>query len=261
MIINIGKLNLIYALAKRDIVGRYRGSAIGILWSFFNPILMLAVYTFVFSVVFNARWTGGSGSKTEFALVLFSGLLIYNFFAECINRAPTLIISNANYVKKVVFPLEILPVVSLISALFHFLVSLLVWLIFYVILFGIPSFYIILLPLILFPFSLMILGISWFLASLGTYVRDVSQIIGMITMIFMFMTPIFYPLNALPKEYQVYISYSPLTFFVEQARNIMIWGTAINWVSWLGWTVISVLIYVAGYYWFQKTRKGFADVI
>ena len=120
---------LIKASAKREVLGRYRGSFLGVLWSFFNPLFMLAVYTFVFSVVFQARWGGGSGSKTEFALVLFAGLLVFNLFAECINRAPGLILSNTNYVKKVVFPLEILPFVALLSALFHTLISLGVWLI------------------------------------------------------------------------------------------------------------------------------------
>jgi ABC-type polysaccharide/polyol phosphate export permease len=116
--------SLIHAFAKREVLGRYRGSALGLLWSFFNPLLMLTVYTFVFSVVFNARWGGGSSSKVEFALVLFAGLIVFNLFAECIGRAPSLIISNPNYVKKVVFPLEILPFVALLAASYHALLSL-----------------------------------------------------------------------------------------------------------------------------------------
>ena len=129
---------LIKASAKREVLGRYRGSFFGLLWSFFNPILMLAVYTFVFSEVFNARWTVGSESKTEFALVLFAGLIVFTLFAECINRAPGLILSNVNYVKKVVFPLEILPFVTLLSVMFHGAISLWVWLLAHGVFFGIP---------------------------------------------------------------------------------------------------------------------------
>jgi lipopolysaccharide transport system permease protein len=126
---------LVWSMIRREVVGRYRGSVMGLLWSFFNPVLMLAVYTFVFSVVFKARWVGGSDSKTEFALVLFAGLMVFNLFSECVNRAPSLIISNVNFVKKVIFPLEILPIVAFGSAAFHFFVSTVVWFVFYLIFF------------------------------------------------------------------------------------------------------------------------------
>lgn len=253
--------NLAYNMAKREVMGRYKGSAMGLLWSFVNPVLMLAVYTFVFSVVFNARWSGGVGSKTEFALVLFAGLLVFNFFSECINRAPLLIISNVNYVKKVVFPLEILPVVVLGAAAFHFLVSLAVWLLFYVIFFGIPTASILMLPVALLPLVFLTIGISWLLASLGTYIRDIGQVIGMVTMVLMFMSPIFYPVAALPVEYHAYMQLSPLTFVIEQARDVMIWAKPINWGAWSIWMVVSLAISWLGFAWFQKTRKGFADVL
>ena len=168
----------------------------GILWSFFNPVLMLIVYTFVFSIVFKARWIGGTDSKTEFALVLFAGLMMYNLFAECINRAPGLVLGNVNYVKKVVFPLEILPIVAIGSATFHLIISLFVWLCFYLIFIGVPPSTIGLLPVLLFPFFLMILGLTWLLASLGVYLRDVTQIIGILTTALLFLSPIFYPISA-----------------------------------------------------------------
>lgn len=253
--------SLIFNLAKRDVVGRYRGSAMGLLWSFFNPILMLAVYTFVFSVVFKARWAGGSGSKTEFALVLFAGLLVFNLFAECLNRAPGLILGNVNYVKKVIFPLEILPLVALGSAAFHFLISLAVWLVFYLMFFGTPSLSILQLPLVILPLVLLTLGLSWFLASLGVYLRDVAQIIGVVTTVLMFLSPIFYPIVALPEEYRPFMQVSPLTFVVEQARDTMIWGKNIDWETWWVFTGLSTLVAWSGFAWFQKTRKGFADVL
>ena len=197
--------SLIMASAKRDVLGRYRGSVMGLTWSFFNPLFMLSVYTFVFSVVFKARWGGGSDSKTEFALILFSGLIVFNLFAECINRAPSLVLGNPNYVKKVVYPLEILPVVALLSALFHVLVSLLVWLLAYAIFFGAPHATVLYWPLVIMPFCLLILGLSWALAALGVFLRDVSQFITVITTVMMFLSPIFYPVTAVPENYRHFI--------------------------------------------------------
>lgn len=252
---------LLYSLIKRDINGRYRGSMMGLLWSFVNPILMLTVYTFVFSVVFKARWSTGGESKTEFALVLFAGLMVFNFFNECVNRAPNLILANVNYVKKVVFPLEILPWVSLGSALFHLIISLGVWLVFYLLLFGMPPITLVLFPTVFLPFMMFTMGLSWLLASLGVYLRDVSQIIGIFTTTLMFISPIFYPASALPGEYQSLLFWNPITQAVEQARDVLIWGRMPDWVSYTSYAVWTFLFAWVGFAWFQKTRKGFADVI
>ena len=252
---------LIYSLIKREVISRYRGSILGIFWSFFNPILMLIVYTFVFSVVFKTKWPGGSESKIEFALILFSGLSIYNILSECFNRAPSLIISNVNYVKKVIFPLEIITFVTIGSSLFHFLINLIVWLGFYSIFIGIPNFQLILLPILLTPYLLIIAGCTWFLASLGVFLRDIGQFINVITMVFLFLTPIFFPLSALPDKYHAYLNISPLTYTVIQAREIMIFDGVIDWLWWAKWLFISIFVAWFGYAWFQKTRKGFADVL
>jgi homopolymeric O-antigen transport system permease protein len=253
--------SLISALVQREIIGRYRGSVLGILWSLFNPVVMLAIYTFVFSVVFKARWSGGSDSKTEFALVLFAGLIVFNLFAECFNRAPSLILSNVNYVKKVVFPLEILPWVALGSALFHTLVSLGVWLVAYLILFGVPHITVLLLPLVMLQLLLFVMGLTWWLASLGVYLRDVSQFIGMVTTVLMFLSPIFYPVTALPEEYRHLLLVNPLTPVIEQTRDVLFWGKVPD-VTILSVTLLGdALIAWLGFAWFQKTRKGFADVL
>lgn len=253
--------NLIFDLIKRDVVGRYKGSSIGLLWSFFTPVLMLAVYTFLFSVVFKARWLGGGESKVEFALVLFTGLLMFNLFSEVINRAPNLILNNANYVKKVIFPLEILPVVALGAAVFHMLVSLIVWFLFFFVFFTFPGLASLQVVLILFPLLLMTLGLAWFLASLGVYLRDVGQVIGVVTTVLMFLSPVFYPVAALPEQFQSIMHLNPLTYIIEETRNVMMWGKALDWLRWTYWTAISVLIAWLGFAWFQKTRKGFADVL
>ena len=252
---------LIYSLVKRDVLGRYRGSTMGLAWSFLNPLLMLAVYTFVFGIVFQSHWMGGTDSKAEFALVIFSGLIIFNLFLECINRSPQLILSHVNYVKKVIFPLEILSVVAFGSAFFNFVLSLLVWLIFYFIFFGVTPLTILLLPVIILPLVFFILGFSWLLASLGVYLRDTTHITVFVTSMLMFLSPIFYSIQAIPEKYQIYIQFNPLALIIEQTRDAMIWGKGPNWGCWGIELMASLLIAWLGYVWFQLTRKSFADVI
>lgn len=252
---------LIYALIKREIIGRYRGSFVGIVWSFLNPVFMLAVYTFVFSVVFKARWGTGSDSKTEFALVLFAGLIMFNLFAECVGRAPSLVLANVNYVKKVVFPLEILPWVTMGAALFHIFVSICVWLIVYAIFFGVPSLMLLLLPMVMLPLILFIMGVSWALASLGVYLRDVSQFIGIVITMMMFMSPIFYPITALPEEYRGLLELNPMTPAIQMARDVMFWRKMPDLLLLAQYYLCSIAVAFLGFAWFQKTRKGFADVL
>ncbi len=252
---------LIVQLAKREVLGRYRGSMLGLAWSFFNPLVMLTVYTFVFSVVFKARWSIAGENKVNFAIILFVGLIVYNLFAECVNRAPSLILSNSNYVKKVVFPLEILPSVALGSALFHAGVSLIVLLIAQLLVNQRLPWTIIFFPVILIPLLLTTMGLAWLLSSLGVYVRDMGQITAIFTMVLMFLSPLFYPLSALPKQYQVWLAFNPLTFIIEQGRNVLIFGKMPDWILWGLALTGSLLICAAGFWWFQKTRKGFADVL
>lgn len=252
---------LILAMARREILGRYRGSLFGLFWTLLNPLVMLTVYTFVFSVVFKARWGGGSGSKAEFALVLFAGLMIFNLFAECINRAPTLILANVNYVKKVVFPLEILPIISLGTALFHMLVSFCVWLVFYGIFFGWPPLTALWVPIVIFPLLMLVMGGSWIFASLGVYIRDTAQIVGVATTMLMFLSPIFYPLSALPESYQPLLLLNPLTPVIEMVRDCLIWNKSPSLAPLAIYYTLTAFVCWIGFVWFQKTRKGFADVL
>lgn len=253
---------LIAQMARREVAGRYKGSALGLAWSFFNPVFMLAVYTFVFSVVFKARWgVGSEESKTQFAVVLFVGMIVHGLFAEVLNRAPSLILSNVNYVKKVVFPLEILPVISMGAALFHSLISVGVLLIAFVIFNGYLQWTVLFTPLVLLPLIILTLGLSWMLASLGVFLRDVGQTIGIITTVMMFLAPVFYPVTALPEELRPWIMANPLTFIIEQAREVLIWGHLPNWIGLGVYTLAATVVAWVGYVWFQKTRKGFADVI
>lgn len=253
---------LIGQMTVREVVGRYRGSFLGLTWSFFNPLLMLLVYTFVFTTVFHSRWGGGASTgKVDFAIVLFIGMIVYALFAENVNRAPVLIVSNVNYVKRVVFPLEVLPVIGVGASIFHCLISLLVWLLAYLVLVGIPHMTALLFPLVILPFIVGILGISWFLASLGVFLRDVAQTTGIITTALMFLAPVFYSVDNLPHGFKYIVLANPATFIIEQSRVVLVWGRAPDWIGLGIYTMISLTVAWLGYWWFQKTRKGFADVL
>lgn len=253
---------LIVQMTKREVVGRYKGSAMGLAWSFFNPVFMLVVYTFVFSMIFKSRWgVGGEESKTQFAVVLFVGMIVHGLFAEMLNRAPGLVLSNVNYVKKVVFPLEILPVISMGAALFHTIISLGVLLAAFALFNGYLHWTAVFIPLVLLPLVILTLGLSWMLASLGVFLRDVGQSIGIITTVMMFLSPVFYPVTALPEKFRPWIMINPLTFIIEQSREVLIWGRLPDWTGLGIYTLAGTLVAWTGYAWFQKTRKGFADVL
>lgn len=254
--------HLIVQMTRREVVGRYKGSALGLAWSFLTPILMLAVYTFVFSVVFKARWgTDGDESKTQFALVLFVGMIVHGLFAEVLNRAPGLILSNVNYVKKVVFPLDVLPVIAMGAALFHASISLAVLLIAFALFNGYLHWTIIFVPVVLLPLVILTLGVAWIFASLGVFLRDVGQTVGIITTVMLFLAPIFYPVTALPEEVRPLIMANPLTFIIEEARGVVILGRMPEWTGLGIYTLAATAVAWAGFAWFQKTRKGFADVL
>lgn len=253
---------LVVDLAYREVVGRYRGSVGGLLWSFIQPLLMLAVYTFVFAVVFKARWGALQGdSNTAFAVILFMGLIVHTLFAECVNRAPLLVVANANYVKRVIFPLEILPLVALFSAVFHMAVSILILLLFQWALAGRLDWHALWLPIVLLPLIVMTLGFTWLLAATGVFVRDIAQTTGIVTTVLLFLSPVFYPVSALPPAYQGWIKANPLTFIIEQARDAVLWGKSPDFIGLGIYWVFSLLVFATGYWWFQRTRHGFADVL
>jgi len=251
-------------MVKREVLSRYKGSFLGLLWSFVNPVLMLTIYTFVFGIVFKVRLEQHSAfydDKAAFALLLFSGLIVYNLFNECISRAPGLILANTNYVKKIIFPLEILPWVTLGAALFHAGMSYLV-LLFFLMVLGHPLHgTIFLLPIVVMPLLLLIMGLSWLLASIGVFVRDIGQFIGLILTMMLFLSPIFYPASALPEAVRDYIFLNPLTFIIEQSRGLILEGILPNWFGLTIYFLIAISIAGTGLIWFEKTRKGFADVL
>ena len=254
---------LIVQMTRREVIGRYQGSVMGLAWSFLNPVFMLVVYTFVFSEIFKSRWggVGGDDSKTQFAVVLFVGMIVLNLFTEVISRAPGLIPANVNYVKKVVFPLEILPVIAMGAALFHSLICLGVLLTAFAVFNGYLQITAVFIPLVLLPLVILTLGLAWILASIGVFLRDVGQTIGIILTVLMFLSPVFFPVTAIPERFRPFIMANPLTFIIEQAREVLIWGHLPDWIGLGIYTFTATVIAWLGYAWFQKTRKGFADVL
>jgi lipopolysaccharide transport system permease protein len=257
---------LILSLIRREIAGRYRGSVLGLLWSLLNPLFMLAIYTFVFGVVMKSRWTmpdqqSATHSTGEFAVILFCGLIVFQFFSEVVSLSPSLIVGNANYVKKIVFPIHILPVVSVGAALFHAAVSLLVLLVFAFIVFGHIPLTVVLAPVVFAPLVVLVIGIAWILASVGVFFRDMNQIVAPLVTATMFLSPVFFQRMSVPVWLQPWLSLNPLAIPVENFRNVVIFGVQPNWSELGYYSLAAVVILVLGYQFFQKTRKGFADVL
>ncbi len=254
--------SLILDMTKREIKKKYRGAFLGLAWSFINPLLMLIVYTFVFSFVFKARWgLSESENRLDFAITLFAGLIVFGIFSESIQQSAELIINNANYVKRVIFPLEILSVISVGSIVFNAVMSTVILLLMQLFLKGFFPLTVIFFPLIVLPVILLALGASWFFSALGVYLRDVDQLLGFLTTLLLFTSAIFFPLSALPENYQKLLRLNPLVILVEESRKVLVHGQTPDWLSLAIPFVLSGLVAWIGFWWFQKTRKGFADVL
>lgn len=252
---------LIVQMAKRDVIGRYRGSFVGLFWSFINPLFMLAIYTFVFGVIFKSRWNAQVSGKFEYAIILFAGLNINTFFSECANRATTLIIDNTNFVKRVVFPLESLSWSTIGSALFHMFVSTLVLLVMMLAINRHIPWTVVLFPIVVVCFLPFVAGMCWLLASLGVYLRDLKQVVMIATMALMFLAPIVYPKEQIPPQFRDLLYLNPLTVIVEQSQNVLIWGVLPDWAQLILYVLISCAFTWLAFIWFEQTRKGFADVV
>lgn len=254
--------NLIWRLARRELEARYRGSHLGLLWIVLLPLLMLSVYTFAFGVVFKARWAeANTDSPWVFAIFLFAGLSFFNVFAEMVARAPSLMTENASYIKKLLFPIEILPVVQLLVSLFNFMVSLILLLAMQFAVLGPPPLTAFLTPLALLPLALFSLGLTWFLSALGVYLRDLRQIVGVAVTIALFLSPVFFPVSAVPVEVRSIIQLNPLSTIVETGRNVLFFGRVPDWGPWMMNLLFNAFVAWLGFAWFTKTRRGFADVI
>ena len=264
VVMNLLRLwSLFFQLTKREVENKYRGAGLGMVWTILTPLMMLGVYTFVFGTVFTSKWAVGDApsSPFQFAVILFSGLIVFQVFADVVTRAPVLILQNSMLVKRVVFPLGLLVPVVLGAALFHAFVSFLILLPFIWLLMGKLSATIFYAPLIMAALSLMVLGIGWFLASLGTFVRDISQVIGTVTTALMFLSPIFFPLSSLPEWIRPIVAFNPLSIPVEEMRNAVVFGQQPDFIRLGIYAAVACFVAAFGFAWFRATRKAFADVL
>lgn len=252
---------LIWQLARRDVEARYRGSVLGILWAVAVPLAMLCVYLFVFTTVLRARWETPTGTQADVALFLFSGLLIFNIFGETVARAPGLIAEAPHYVKKVVFPLEVLPVVTLLSALLPFFVSATILFVSMLVTgLGVP-WTVIFLPVLVLPLGLLTLGLSWFLSAIAVYLPDVRHVIGLVVTMALFLSPIFYPASAIPEGLRWIYEFSPIAWVVETSKDVLFWQRPVDWTSYGVMTGACTLVALLGLWFFMSAKRGFADVI
>ncbi len=222
---------------------------------------MLIVYTVAFGYILKARWPGTTGNTTDFAMLLFLGLLVHGFFAECLVRAPTLISGNVNLVKKIVFPLEVLPWTVVVSALFHTMTNALVFVALNFLLRGEVNATLLYLPFVLLPLAFVALGTIWLLSSLSVYLRDLAQITGVLATAMLFLSSAIIPVETLPESYQAVFRLNPLTFIIDQMREIAFWGRAPDWIGLAGYAAGALVFAYLGFAVFQKTRRGFADVL
>lgn len=255
--------NLFFQITKRNISARYRGSFLGLLWSFAYPLMMLCVYTFVFGFIFKARWgiPQLADNNAAFPLIMFCGLSVFNLFAEVVNTSPLLIVNNTNFVKKVIFPLEIIPI-STVSTIFYYGTT---W--FILLLIGVLTLLptltwtALLLPITIIPLAIFSIGISFLISAFGVYLRDINHLANIITQILFFITPIFYPIELVPERFRWIIQINPLTYFIEETRKLFIYGEMPDLKICSILLVISLIVFQIGFFCFSKMKKGFADVL
>ncbi|WP_290749340.1 ABC transporter permease [Henriciella sp.] len=257
-------------MIDRDIRSRYQGALFGLFWTVLNPMFLLAMYTFVFTVIFRSRWVvpetdeaaaAATSGTFGFATLLFCGLILHAFLAEIISASPRLILQNKNYVKRVVFPLEILPMVITGTAVFHFLIKLVVLLGFVLVINHTLPITALLAPLVFLPLILMGVGLAWMFSALGVYLRDLNQIITPLLTGLLFLGPILYPAEAVPEQVRLLMHLNPLSVPVEEMRRVLIFGSLPYWTALLYYTAASLLVSALGYMWFNAAKRGFADVV
>lgn len=249
---------LLFQLVKRDVLLRYRGAMFGVLWIFLSPLLMLAIFAFVFGYIFQARWPQSEGG-VPFWILLYGGLIAFNLFAETVSRSPTAVRSYPSYVKKIIFPVEILPVVPLGASLVHVVFNLLI-LIAVLAFTGYLQISILLYPVLLLPLLFFSLGLAWFLSAWGVFIKDMTQIVPVFVQMLLFLSPVFYPVSMLPQGLQPFYTYNPIGAVIEACRAVIV-GNAVPWASWSFAFGLSILIFILGHLFFQHSREEFADVL
>lgn len=252
---------LLKQLVKKDITQRYQGSVLGILWSIIVPILMLVIYTIIFSEVFQARWDIDTSDKYQFALVLFCGLSAFNMVSEVMNRATSLIASNTNYVKKVIFPLEILPVVTMCSALFNCIISFSILILAKLVIYHNVSKTLYMIVLAMIPLIILSVGLGLFISALSVYLKDVANVISVFVTVLMYLSPVFFPLSGVPERFRRFCEMNPMTYIIENFRNVVLYGEYLNLKFFVISCVVAIAFYFIGKTVFMRAKEGFADVL
>lgn len=252
--------SLVRQLIAREVQKRYRGSYLGLCWALIQPLATLLVYTFVFSVVLHSHWDQGQSSP-QFALTMLAGLLVYDVFAEILQLSALLITQNTGYVKKVIFPLEVLSMASLGSSLIFLGLNFIVFIVGMLAINHHLTVTTLLFPLVLVPLVMLTIGTSWFVASLGVFIPDLNHFLQIFLRLMFFITPIFYPIEKVPEALRWIIYINPLAILVEQARRTLLWNQPLQWRQWGIVTLVSLVIMQFGYAWFMETKRGFADVL
>lgn len=250
-------------MLRRNIASRYRGSVLGLVWSFAHPLMMLAVYTFVFGLIFKARWgvEALDDNRAAFPLIMFCGMALFNLFSESVNGSGNLIVAHTGFVKKVIFPLELLPLCHVATAFCFGLAWFLLLLLGAVFFLDTLSWTLLLLPLTLIPLLLMTCGLSFVVAAFGVYLRDIPQLVAVVTQILFFMTPIFYPVSLVPERLQWILHINPLTPVVEESRKLLLYGQQPDYAVCFWLLIFSLIVFQLGFVCFSKMKKGFADVL
>ena len=254
------RADLVFSFAKRELLGRYKGSMLGIAWAVLTPVVMIAIFTFIFAGIFGARF-GANDSHWDYALYLFCGLLPWTMFQESLQQSANTIVAHSNLVKRVVFPLETLPAAQVFAALANQLFATIALLIATIIVRQRLELTVLWLPALLIPQLLFALGSAWLIASLGVYLRDITQGITLLLMAWMYLTPIIYPESIVPDRFRALMEFNPFTALVRSYRRIFLEGVAPDWRGLVYFTAFAIAIFLFGYWWFARTRKGFADVV
>lgn len=253
--------SLVVELTRREIHGKYRGANFGMLWALISPFLMLAVYSLAFGNILRSQWPQTGDGPHSFALILFIGLIVHGFFAECFTRAPQLIVQNPNYVKRVVFPLEILPWPMVLSALFHLFTNLIAFIVLQALVDHRLVWQVVLFPFTAIPLAILALGVSWWLAALGVYIRDVGQVTSVLVTALLFTSTAIMPLSAVSPKVRWLFELNPLSFIIDQSRRVALWGQLPDWWGLGIYTLVSLALAYLGYWVFAVTKRGFADVL
>lgn len=253
--------DLILRLVGRETTQRFRGSVLGVAWAVLTPLLMAAVFTLVFTGIFPARWPRGEGGAFDFALLFLTGFAVYTFFSEAVGRAAGLVVGNPSYVTKVVFPLEVLPAVTVVSAMVNLGITLAIVAVGHLLLHGFLHWTAIFLPVVLLPFVVFLLGTVTLIAAAGVFIRDIGLVIGPVTSLLLFLSPVFFPPEAVPEGWRIVVRANPLTPIIEQSRTVLLGGGLPDFASLAIYLLLAFLVLAFAHWSFQRLRPGFADVL